>query len=111
MAELKFCLKAFVSSVLIVLALQIHVGGRSLELHAHDWLEQSQVAQYLEKVAIGATLAIKNSVKYVTQMSNQAFGSPEAQKEAHIETSRASRLNLEFQRSPAATKNQKNKDN
>ncbi len=103
MAEVKFCLKAFLASVLIVLAMQIHVGQLTVERHTQNWLETSPIAGYLEKVASGAVLAIRNATKSITQMTSQALGTPETQ--------RASRLGVEFpQRSSAALKNQKSNE-
>jgi len=96
MAELKFCLKALVASLVIVLAMQVHVGNTTIERHTQNWLETSPLAGYLEKVASGAALAIRNASKAVTQLTSQALGTGDAQK--------ASRLNLEFQRSPSAVK-------
>ena len=104
MAEVKFCLKAFLAAICIVLAMQIHVGNSTIEHHTQNWLETSPLAGYLEKVAEGAALAIRNATKSVTQVTSQAFGTSETQ--------RASRMSLDFpQRSPSAIKNQKvNKD-
>jgi hypothetical protein len=103
MDEVKFCLKSLAAAILVVFLLQIHVGGQTLEQHAHGWIETSPVAHYLEKVAEGATLAIRNTGKSVSQMTAHAFGGSDTQ--------RASRMNLDFQRSPAVVKKQKAFDN
>ncbi len=99
MAEVKFCLKSLVAAIAIVLAMQVHLGSLTIEQHTQNWLVTSPVAGYLEKVASGAVLTIRNAAKSVSQLTSQAFGNPETQ--------RASRLNLEFQRSPSSIKNQK----
>jgi hypothetical protein len=99
MDEVKFCLKSLFAAVLVVLLLQIHVGGETLETHAHNWIQTSTVSHYLEKVAGGATLVIRNTGKSVSQFAGQAFGGGETQK--------ASRLNFEFQRSPTVIKRQR----
>ena len=102
MVEIKFCLKALMASILIVLCLQIHVGGRSAEQHMQSWLETSPVAGQLQKVADGGALAVRNATKSVAQLASRAVGNSDSQK--------ASRLNLEFQRSPMALKKQSQKD-
>ena len=102
MAEVKFCLKSLVAAILVVLCLQIHMGNQTAEQHLQTWLETSPMARELQKVAEGGALAIRNATKSVSQLANKAMGSSEAQK--------ASRLNMEFQRSPLALKKQNSKN-
>lgn len=102
MAEVKFCLKTLVAAILIVLCLQVKVGNQTAEQHIQTWIETSPLVAHVEKVAAGGALAVRNATKSVSQMANKAMGSTDAQK--------ASRLNLDFQRSPLALKKQKDKN-
>ena len=39
MDEFKFALKCLISAVVIVMALQIHVGSLTIENHAQTWMD------------------------------------------------------------------------
>jgi hypothetical protein len=54
MSELFFCLKTFVLTIAIVLALQLQVGERTLESHAMMFMQSSAVVTPLNNVARGA---------------------------------------------------------
>ena len=94
MAEFKYALKTLIAAILVVLCLQIKVGGLTMEDHAENWLRTSSLPRYLQKVADGATLALHNAGKAVAGFTNKALGSSEGQ--------RASRLGLHIERSAAA---------
>lgn len=54
MSELFFCVKTFVLTVAIVLAMQIEIGERTIESHAMIWMHTSAVTAPLNSVARGA---------------------------------------------------------
>jgi|GEM_PF-2293550 len=96
MAEFKFALKTFGFALAVVLALQIRFSGATLEEHSLSWIRTSPVPKYLQKVADGGALAVRNATKAVTDYTSRAINGSEGQ--------RASRLNLGIERSPAAAK-------
>lgn len=93
MDEFKFAVKSLISTILLLLVLQIKVGHAPIESYVQDWTQNSAVTKYLQKVAAGGALALKNTSKSVAEFSSQVFGNSETQK--------ASRLNIEFKRSPS----------
>jgi ABC-type sulfate transport system permease component len=62
MSELLFVLKSFFLTVLLVIAMQIKVGSSSLEQYTQWWLQKSSVSVYVQTVAAGGALALKNLI-------------------------------------------------
>ncbi len=60
MSELMFVLKSFLLTVIFVIALQVKVGNSSLEQHSQRWLQKSSVSLYVQSVASGGALALRN---------------------------------------------------
>jgi len=60
MSEILFCIKTFVLTVAIVLAMQIQVGERTIESHALAWVQTSPLVQPLNRVAQGAAKAAQD---------------------------------------------------
>lgn len=60
MSELTFVIKSFVLTVLIVVFLQMKVGSTTLESYSQRWLQKSPVSGYIQSVAAGGTLALRN---------------------------------------------------
>jgi len=60
MSELTFVIKSFVLTVLIVVLLQMKVGSATLESSSQRWLQKSSVSVYIQSVAAGGALALKN---------------------------------------------------
>ncbi|MNJ93529.1 hypothetical protein D3C87_112110 [compost metagenome] len=60
MEELKFVLKCFLFTALLVVMMQVKVGGTSLEQHSYRWLQRSTVSQYIQSVAAGGAMALRN---------------------------------------------------
>lgn len=54
MSELLFCIKTFVLTVAIVVAMQIQVGERTIENHAMSWVQTSPLVRPLNHAAHGA---------------------------------------------------------
>jgi hypothetical protein len=55
-----FVIKAVVTTVLLVMVLQIEVGGTKLETRAENWVATSFVTRQLRQVAGGAIKASKD---------------------------------------------------
>lgn len=60
MEELKFVLKCFLFTALLVVLMQVKVGGASIEAYSFHWLRKSTVSQYIQSVAAGGAMAIRN---------------------------------------------------
>lgn len=60
MSELIFVIKSFIITVLLVVAMQVRVGNASLEAYSQWWLQKSSVSIYVQTVAAGGALALKN---------------------------------------------------
>jgi hypothetical protein len=60
MSELFFVLKCLVFTAVLVVFMQIKVGGQSMESHAYHWLQKSNVSMYVQSVAAGGAMAIRN---------------------------------------------------
>jgi hypothetical protein len=97
MDEIKFVIKNLIVTVVLLLALQVKVGANTLEYQAITLIETSSVTRYLQNVAQGAVLAIRNAGKATSDFVSRTF--------QQQETQRASRFNMEFKRSPQSAAN------
>lgn len=92
MPEIAFVIKSIFIAVLVMIGLQYKIGNTTLEQRAHAWIQTSSTALYLQQVASGAVLAIRNASGMATGFVSKTFNSD-------FSTQKASRLNLEFKRS------------
>ena len=60
MEELKFVVKCLVFTMLLVVLMQVKVGGYSIEAHSFHWLRKSTVSQYIQSAAAGGAMALRN---------------------------------------------------
>lgn len=60
MEELKFILKCFAFTALMVVLMQVKVGGDSIEFYTFKWLRTSTVSQYIQSAAAGGAMALRN---------------------------------------------------
>jgi hypothetical protein len=60
MEELKFVAKCFVFTMLLIVLMQVKVGGYSIEAHSFHWLRKSTVSQYIQSAAAGGAMALRN---------------------------------------------------
>lgn len=60
MEELKFVVKSFVFTMLLVVLMQVKVGGYSIEAHSFHWLRKSTISQYIQSAAAGGAMALRN---------------------------------------------------
>ncbi|MES3038305.1 MAG: hypothetical protein V4736_10395 [Bdellovibrionota bacterium] len=58
MADLISVIKTFAITAVIVLMMQVHVSGITIESHAEQFLQRSGVAQYVQSVAAGGAMAV-----------------------------------------------------
>ena len=101
MDEVKFALKLFIVSILIVMGLQVKIGQSTLEDRMETAFQSSWIAQPLQKVTDGAVLAIRNAMQNVSDYANKTVSGPEPQK--------ASRIDFNLHRSQSVMENEKNK--
>lgn len=60
MEELKFVVKCLVFTMLLVVLMQVKVGGYSIEAHSFHWLRKSTISQYIQGAAAGGAMALRN---------------------------------------------------
>jgi|GEM_PF-1284122 len=72
MSELSGVLKNFAFACVLVLLMQIKVGGRSIESRAEAWLQTSSTALVLQDVAAGAAKALWNFSKSLRDGAEKA---------------------------------------
>lgn len=94
MPELGFVLKSLVIALVVMIGLQVKVGNTSLEQKAEHWVHTSSIGNYLQNVASGAVLAIRNAAGLTTNFVSETFSN-----EQQVTTQKAGRLNFEFKRS------------
>lgn len=54
MGDFLFVVKCLIATVVLVVILQIRVGGRTMESHTVQWIHRSAIAKTLDDVAEGA---------------------------------------------------------
>lgn len=60
MEELKFVIKSFLFTAILIVFMQVKVGGASIETHSFRWLQRSTVSQYIQSAAAGGAMALRN---------------------------------------------------
>lgn len=60
MSEIMFVVKCLVLTVVLTVFMQMKVGNASLEAYSQHWLQKSPVSIYVQSVAAGGALALKN---------------------------------------------------
>ena len=59
MEELTFVVKSLVLTMILVMAMQIHVGSSTIESHTFRWLRHSTTSQYIQSAAAGGAMALR----------------------------------------------------
>lgn len=78
MSEFFYCLKCLLFTVVIVIAMQLKIGSRSIESLSYEWMRYSKVSVYIQSVAAGGALAIKN---LTTKVKDGVAGSADSFRE------------------------------
>lgn len=78
MSEFFYCLKCLLFTVVIVIAMQLKIGSRSIESLSYEWMRYSNVSVYIQSVAAGGALAIKN---LTTKVKDGVAGSADSFRE------------------------------
>lgn len=76
MSEAIFVLKCLVFTAILVVFMQLKVGGATIEKRAYGWLQHSTVSQYVQSVAAGGVMALRNlgsSVKSAASTTASSF--------------------------------------
>jgi hypothetical protein len=60
MEELKFVLKCFFFTMILIVLMQVKIGGAPIEGYCYRWLQRSTVSQYIQSVAAGGAMALRN---------------------------------------------------
>ncbi len=75
MDEFKFVLKGLVFAFLVVMALQIKVGGETLEMKSSRWVHSSSVGSFLNQSAQGAVEIIQTASQVTSRFIKEKLGS------------------------------------
>lgn len=94
MGEIFSLIKTAAWTVLFVMLLQVHIGALTIEEHISDWYSQSRYSRYMDEVAQGGALVVKNAYYSTASFIARTLGAS-----GLSDTQNASRLNLEFKRS------------
>ncbi len=68
MADLFFIIRIMLTTVVIVILMQIKIGSFTLEDHAAEWARQSRIVEALRGVSAGAVKALTEGYKSLTSM-------------------------------------------
>lgn len=60
MEALKFVIKCLAFTMLLVVLMQVKVGPSSVETYSLRWLQSSTASQYIQSVAAGGAMALRN---------------------------------------------------
>ena len=60
MSELMFVIKSLIITALLTVAMQVRVGSSSLEQQSQWFLQRSPVSIYVQSVAAGGVMALRN---------------------------------------------------
>lgn len=74
MSELFGAIKLLIFTVLLVMFLQMKVGGRTLESRAHMWIQTSAIGQSLNEVAVGGKKLFFDAQEKAANLYNKNFG-------------------------------------
>lgn len=72
MGEFMFVVKTFIFTLILVVIMQIKIGGFTIEEHSLDWLHESSVVRELQEVAQGAIRASKTGYNAVSSLFSDA---------------------------------------
>lgn len=78
MAEVKFIIKCFIFTSLLVVLMQVKVGSASIEAYTFHWLRNSTASQYVQSVAAGGAMALRNLVSSAKEAANSTINGYQA---------------------------------
>lgn len=78
MSEFVFAAKCLLSTIIIVVAMQLRISGVSVEDRAFHWFRKSSVSLYVQSVAAGGVAAVKN---LATSVKDGVAGTVDSYKE------------------------------
>lgn len=60
MEELRFVVKCLMFTMLLVVLMQVKMGGATIEARTFSWLRTSSVSQYIQAAAAGGAMALRS---------------------------------------------------
>lgn len=84
MSEIIFIFKCLAITAAITVALQLQMGGESLETKVESYLEKSQVARWIQESAAGGALFLRTAGNEMAGKAQQ-FISPEEKRASSSE--------------------------
>lgn len=103
MLELGSLLKSFLLAIMVMLLLQTKVDNQTLESHLNDWARNSWITNYVQGVASGAVVVIQQTAGTAKHFISEKLGHSESPQ-------KASRLNINLQRSESYQNSHPQKD-
>jgi hypothetical protein len=61
--DLFFVMKMFGLTVLVVMGMQVHTGGKTIEEHFNTWLKSSIIVDYMQEATDGGKILTQNVYK------------------------------------------------
>jgi hypothetical protein len=75
MGDIFFVLKSLALTLIVVLLLQLRVGGKTLESHSMNWIHESSAVEILQSVAEGGARLIREGFSNVSELIGRS-GAP-----------------------------------
>lgn len=95
MPEIGQIIKLFVLSILVVMGLQVNVGGDTIENHMQDWIHSSKTVGYFKEIASGGVVVLQDAGRTAKNYILETING-----KSKVES--ASRFNLKFNQKGSA---------
>lgn len=81
MAEIGFVIRSFIIALLVVVIMQVKVGGSSIESYTNHFLTKSSAAVWVQGVAEGGVILIQKGAGKVSGFLEDTFNHGSSKKE------------------------------
>jgi hypothetical protein len=87
MLDFFFFLKTMLLTLVVVLLLQIEIGGKTAETHVHDWMVGSVAAGFIGNAAHGGANFLKDASFKMTKKIKEHMGAKAKKESSEIKAS------------------------
>jgi gas vesicle protein len=98
MSEFMFATKMLISTILLLLVMQIKLGSTTIEDQSYKFIKESSVTHWLQGAAKGGVIVIREGANKASVFLNEKFGQGK-EKVADTAKDAGGRLKVEFSRS------------
>lgn len=88
MMDFFFFVKTLLLTVIVVLMLQIQVGKKTIEMHLHDWMENSLASGFLDHAAHGGAHFLKDAAHKLSEKMKANIGLKHKHEDTETKASR-----------------------